>query len=67
MENIFWKMAPEAITEEITGHTSALELMSVALVRSAEEFEDKWSWSPRAIDYLMKESFVGERFNKTRK
>lgn len=35
-------MSPEAITEEITGHTSALELMIVAPVRSAEEFEDNW-------------------------
>lgn len=35
-------MSPEAITEEITGHASALELMSVAPVRSAEEFEDNW-------------------------
>lgn len=43
MENMFGRMTPEAITEKVTGHTSALELMSVVPVRGAEEFKDKLS------------------------
>jgi hypothetical protein len=36
-------MTPETIIEEITGQTSALELMRVIPVRSAEGFEKKLS------------------------
>lgn len=64
MESIFWKMTPETIIEEITGQTSALELMRVIPVRSAEGFEKKLSWSPRAEGYLIKEAFIREHFNK---